>query len=213
MSIGTIIQDEVLGMKWLNRLIGSLLNACGLDTSEKIGGSVQFFIYDVIKIMVLLGVLKPKEAGQAIPLSMLLLIIGSLAMAGALSGTGAGDLIGGLIAGLVRKVNNNYVIGFLFFFFPFALAQLMSNRGAMLLFFPIACAAANQLGGDPRGLLILIEAGALTAFMTPMPTAAVPYMMEYGGYDQRDLIRGEWLFALIACVLSVGWIMTIMPVL
>lgn len=164
-------------------------------------------------LTVLLGVLKPKEAGQAIPLSMLLLIIGSLAMAGALSGTGAGDLIGGLIAGLVRKVNNNYVIGFLFFFFPFTLAQFMSNRGAMLLFFPIACAAGNQIGGNPCGLVILIEAGALTAFMTPMPTAAVPYMMEYGGYDQKDLIRGGWLFALIACVLSVAWIMTIMPVL
>ena len=164
-------------------------------------------------LMVLLGVLKPREAGQAIPVSMLLLIIGSLAMAGALSGTGAGDLIGGFIAGLVRKANNSYAVGFLFFFFPFALAQLMSNRGAMLLFFPIACAAANQLGGDPRGLVILVEAGALTAFMTPMPTAAVPYIMEYGGYDQRDLIRGGWLYALIACALSVGWTMTIMPVL
>ena len=57
MGIWDFIQDEILGMKWLNRLIGSVLNACGLDTSRKIGGSVQFFIYDVIKIMVLLGVL------------------------------------------------------------------------------------------------------------------------------------------------------------
>ena len=48
------IQDEVFGMKWLNRLIGSLLNACGLDTESKLGGSLQFFIYDMIKIMVLL---------------------------------------------------------------------------------------------------------------------------------------------------------------
>lgn len=51
------IQDEVFGMKWLNRLIGSLLNACGLDTESKLGGSLQFFIYDTIKITVLLGVL------------------------------------------------------------------------------------------------------------------------------------------------------------
>lgn len=50
-------QDEILGMKWLNRFIGSLLDACGLDTTGKIGGSVQFFLYDTIKIMVLLGVL------------------------------------------------------------------------------------------------------------------------------------------------------------
>ena len=50
-------QNEVLGMKWLNRLIGTILNACGLDTGSRLGGSVQFFIYDTIKIMVLLGVL------------------------------------------------------------------------------------------------------------------------------------------------------------
>lgn len=50
-------QNEILGMGWLNRLIGTLLNACGLDTSSRIGGSIQFFMYDTIKIMVLLGVL------------------------------------------------------------------------------------------------------------------------------------------------------------
>ncbi len=51
------IQDEILGMKWLNRLIGSMLNACGLDTESKLGGSLQFFIYDTIKIMLLLSFL------------------------------------------------------------------------------------------------------------------------------------------------------------
>lgn len=56
-TIWNFFQNEILGMAWLNRLIGSLLNACGLDTSEKIGGSIQFFIYDTVKIMVLLGVL------------------------------------------------------------------------------------------------------------------------------------------------------------
>ena len=50
-------QNEVLGMKWLNRVIGTILNACGLDTGSRLGGSVLFFIYDTIKIMVLLGVL------------------------------------------------------------------------------------------------------------------------------------------------------------
>ena len=164
-------------------------------------------------LMVVCGVLRPEEACRSIPLSMLLLVVGTLAMAGALSATGAGSLIGGLIAGLVSKIRNSYVIGFLFFVFPFILAQFMSNRGAMLIFVPIAIAACHQIGGDPRGLLILIEAGVLTAFMTPMPTAAVPCMMEYGGYEQKDLIRGGWLFSALFCILSVGWIMTVMPVL
>lgn len=50
-------QTEILGMAWLNRLTGTILSACGLDTTGRVGGSLQFFIYDTIKIMVLLGVL------------------------------------------------------------------------------------------------------------------------------------------------------------
>ncbi len=55
--IGQFITDQILGMKWLNALIGKLLSALGLDTAGRIGGSVQFFLYDVIKIIVLLCVL------------------------------------------------------------------------------------------------------------------------------------------------------------
>ena len=50
-------QSEVLGMQWLNRLIGSIIESVGLDPTSRVGGSVQFFFYDCIKIMVLLGVL------------------------------------------------------------------------------------------------------------------------------------------------------------
>ena len=56
-SAWDFFQNEILGMGWLNRLISGILNACGLDTTGKIGGSVLFFIYDTIKILFLLGVL------------------------------------------------------------------------------------------------------------------------------------------------------------
>ena len=50
-------QNKVLGMKWLNEVIGRLLSVFGLDINGRIGGSIRFFLYDTIKIMVLLGVL------------------------------------------------------------------------------------------------------------------------------------------------------------
>ena len=50
----TFIQDQVLGMKWLSALIRNILTALGLDITGKMGGTIQFFIYDVIKIVVLL---------------------------------------------------------------------------------------------------------------------------------------------------------------
>lgn len=54
MGVWKFFQDEILGMKWLNRLIGNGLSLLGLDIDGRIGGSVQFFLYDVIKITVLL---------------------------------------------------------------------------------------------------------------------------------------------------------------
>lgn len=53
----TILQEQVLGMKWLDTLIGYLLTRSGLDVSTRIGGSIRFFLYDEIKICLLLCVL------------------------------------------------------------------------------------------------------------------------------------------------------------
>ena len=55
--IWEFVQNEILGMQWLNRMIGSLLSMTGLDTESRIGNSIRFFLYDSVKIMMLLGVL------------------------------------------------------------------------------------------------------------------------------------------------------------
>lgn len=57
MVLWDFIQNQLLGMKWLNALIGNALSALGLDINGRLGGSVQFFIYDVVKITILLVVL------------------------------------------------------------------------------------------------------------------------------------------------------------
>ena len=52
--IWDFIQNQILGMKWLHNLIGNLLTKLGMDITSRLGGSIQFFVYDVIKIVVLL---------------------------------------------------------------------------------------------------------------------------------------------------------------
>lgn len=52
MGAWQFFQAEILGMKWLNRLTGNVLSLLGLDIDGRLGGSVQFFLYDVIKITV-----------------------------------------------------------------------------------------------------------------------------------------------------------------
>ncbi|MEG1559715.1 MAG: permease [Clostridia bacterium] len=53
-AILDFFQNQILGMKWLNEVLGSGLAALGLDTSNRWVGSIQFFIYDVVKITILL---------------------------------------------------------------------------------------------------------------------------------------------------------------
>lgn len=55
--IWDFFQNQILSMKWLNELIGTILTSCGLDINDRVGGSVQFFIYDVVKIFILLSIL------------------------------------------------------------------------------------------------------------------------------------------------------------
>lgn len=56
-TIGVFLQEQLLGMRWLNQLVGNLLQAIGIDLESRIGASLQFFIYDIIKIFILLSVL------------------------------------------------------------------------------------------------------------------------------------------------------------
>ncbi|MGI6366167.1 MAG: permease [Bacillota bacterium] len=57
MHIFQWLNDQLLKMQWLDYLVGQLVDALGLDAVTRVGGSVHFFIYDVIKIFILLSVL------------------------------------------------------------------------------------------------------------------------------------------------------------
>ncbi len=53
-SAWDFFQHQILGMQWLNELVGNILTSLGMDIDTRVGGSVQFFVYDVIKIVILL---------------------------------------------------------------------------------------------------------------------------------------------------------------
>lgn len=54
MGIWNFFQKQLLGMQWLHDLVGNLLTRFGLDISTRMGGSLHFFLYDIIKITILL---------------------------------------------------------------------------------------------------------------------------------------------------------------
>lgn len=161
--------------------------------------------------MVLTGVLSDKEAISSINWPIGFLYIGSMAMGGALSQTGAGEVVGNALADVVSGLDNPYLIGLVFFIVPFLLTQIMMNRTVMLIFIPIAILACKSMGANPVGIIILTQTACLSSFMTPMATPAIPMCMAAGGYDLKAMLKQSALPAVLLTIVAVGWIMTIYP--
>jgi len=161
--------------------------------------------------MVLFGVLDEKSALRDIPWDMLMLFVGALALGTGLTNTGAGELIGNALAAAVGGTKNSYVLGTVFFMIPFILTQFMLNRSVSAVFVPICLLTAKALGANPIGLIMLVQAGSLTAFLTPMATPAVAMCMADGGYDLKTLVRIGWLPCILFPIVNILYTMTIYP--
>ena len=172
-----------------------------------------FLAFTGVMAMCICGVLTKQEAIKAIPVDICMLFVGANTMATALVGTGTAEFIGNIISNLVGGTANTVVLHAVFFIVPFIITQFMQNQSVMNVFAPIALIACGALGADPRGCMICISSGALTAYMTPSATAAVPMCMGAGGYDVKALFKQGWLFAVLAAVVYVTWISIAYPAL
>lgn len=160
---------------------------------------------------VVCGVLTEREVIAAIPVPIACMYVGALAMANALTGTGAGTIVGNWLANIVGNTTNNYILGGLFFIVPFVLTQFMLNQGVMNIFVPICLLTCSSLGANPVGPYLLVISACLTAFLTPMATPAIPLCMGAGGYDLKSLFKQGWLISIVLIVVYIGYVMTVYP--
>lgn len=162
-------------------------------------------------LMVLCGALDGRTALKNIPWDMVFLFVGSLGLGEALTRTGAGEYIGGLIVKLVGGTTNNYVLGAIFFIGTFVITQFMQNRAVNLIFTPICLLTCKALDADPVGLLLMVSAGSLSAFLTPMATPAVAICIAEGGYDLKGLFKSGWFVSIMMTIVYIGYTMTMYP--
>ena len=158
--------------------------------------------------MTLVGVLEKKQAFNAIQWDTLLMLAGLLAVASALSKTGAADVVGQWIVSLLGGTTNPYIIGAVFFVVPLILTQFMSNTAVDNVFTPLAIAACMQLNMSPLGVLALLRVAGSCSFFTPMASPASAYAMSVGGYSMKDLVKQSVIPAIILCVTCVFFCMT-----
>lgn len=162
-------------------------------------------------LMVCFGVLDHRTALKEIPWDMIMLFVGALSLGTALTATGAGEVVGNWLATAVGGTTNNYILGALFFLVPFIIPQFMLNRAVNQIFTPICLLTCQALGANPVGLLLLVSAGSLTAFLTPMATPAVAMCMGEGGYDLKSVVKSGALITVLLSVAYIFYTMTVYP--
>lgn len=179
--------------------------------SAQIGVETWFVAFAGGLLMVCCGALDHRTALKEIPWDMIMLFVGALCLGTALTETGAGDVVGAWLAGVVGGTTNNYVLGALFFLIPFIITQFMLNRAVTQIFTPICLLTCSALGANPVGLLLLVSAGSLTAFLTPMATPAVSMCMGEGGYDLKSLWTSGGIITILISAVYICYTMTVYP--
>lgn len=171
---------------------------------EETGISIQVSSCIGAVFLVLTGVLSEKEALQSIDLKVVLLFGGSLSLAKALDTTGAGNLIADKIVGLLGANPNPIVLLLVIFIVTCALTNFMSNTATTALMIPIAVSLANNLGADPRAVVIATVIAGSCAYATPIGMPANTMVVGLGGYKFKDYVKSGLpliLFSFAICMI------------
>lgn len=152
-------------------------------------------------VLMLTGCLRPREAYNAIDLSLVFILAGSLALGTALDKTGLTSVLADWLAGS-SGTTGPFVIMAGFFLLAVVISELMSNSGTVALLAPVAMSVAVKMGINPMSLLAAITFGASASFAMPIGYQTSLMIYGPGGYRFRDFIRMGIPLDIILAVLA-----------
>ncbi|AJE46247.1 SLC13 family permease [Celeribacter indicus] len=167
-------------------------------------GVAPILVLSVISVAVVLVTrcIDSEEAFSFVEGRLLALIFAMLAVGAGLDASGAVELVVGAIAPLLEGLPA-YGIIFAVFLLTSVLTELVTNNAVAVVVTPIAVGLGQQMGFDPRGLVVAVMFGASAAFATPIGYQTNTMVYGPGGYRFTDYMRvGIPLNILMAVVVS-----------
>ena len=157
-------------------------------------------------LCVITGCLKEKEAYAGIDWVTIFLFAGMLSVATAMDKTGAGKLIADTVVGMMGSNPNPYVLTAVLFLISNILTQFMSNTASAALLAPIGISIAQEIGCDPKPVLMALGIAASMAFATPMATPPNTLVLGPGNFTFNDYVKvgvPMCLLSWVACVVII----------
>jgi di/tricarboxylate transporter len=146
-----------------------------------------------VAVVLISGVLRPKDAYGAIDWSILVLIYGMLGLGIAMQSTGVSTHVAALLAsleGLDLPGNWNLVLILACFYLATSfLTEILSNNATVVLMAPIGIQLGVALGVDPRPFVIAVCIASSASFSTPIGYQTNTYVYSVGGYRFADFLK------------------------
>ncbi len=155
--------------------------------------------------MVLTRCLRLEEAYHAVNWQVIFLLAGILPLGIAMQKSGAAGLIAGRAVGAVGDLGPVAVLAVVYLMTS-VMTDTMSNNAAAVLLAPIAISTAEQIGVNPRPLLMAITFAASTGFSTPVGYQTNTMIYNPGGYKYTDFLRTGVPLSILFWILSVTFI-------
>jgi di/tricarboxylate transporter len=150
------------------------------------------------------------EARKSVHMNVLVVIAAGLGIATAIEKTGAASAIAGLMVSESRALGPIALLATIYLV-TMAMSEFLHHAASAALMFPIAMAAANQAGLDPRGFVIAVALGAACAFASPVTYQTHLLVYGPGGYRFTDFLRVGLPLDFICAAVAITLIPMIWP--
>jgi anion transporter len=128
------------------------------------------------------------QAVESIDWDTVFLFAGMMPVATALDKSGASRFLADAMLGLMGEPTGSFAITSILFFLSCGLTQIMSNTASAAILCPLGISIAQEIGADPRAVLMVIAVGTSCAFATPVGTPPNMLVLAPGGYKFRDYV-------------------------
>ena len=162
-------------------------------------------------LCVLTGCLTEKQAYASIDWVTIFLFAGMMPVSSAMDKTGAGKLIAEWTVGLMGGSPSPLVVTGVLFILSCGLTQFMSNTASAALLCPIGIAISQNLGADPKAVLMAIAVAASCAFASPVGTPPNTLVLGPGGYKFMDYVKAGTGLVIVCFVVSLVLIPLVWP--
>ena len=191
---------------------GAILAAVVLVMSIGIKGiSLEMAAIIGAIVCVLTGCLTEKQAYASIDWVTIFLFAGMMPVSTAMDKTGAGKLIAEWTVGMMGGSPSPLVVTAVLFILSCGLTQFMSNTASAALLCPIGIAISQNLGADPKAVLMAIAVAASCAFASPVGTPPNTLVLGPGGYKFMDYVKAGTGLVIVCFVVSLVVIPLVWP--